>query len=73
MATPKRCIAAATAATVWPDGTPKSPDNAFNWDTGEPTAFNTKALKFHARWSRMRNFAEVKEGVTINKNWASMD
>jgi len=24
----------------WPDGTNKSLDNAFNWDTGAPSAFS---------------------------------
>jgi hypothetical protein len=25
----------------WPDGTPKSTGNAFDWNTGEPTVFAT--------------------------------
>lgn len=25
---------------LWPDGKPRSQDNAFNWRTGEPSAFS---------------------------------
>lgn len=73
MKLPRRCPPPPPEA--WEDGTRRSPDNAFNWNNGSATVFNTAAIKFHAKEvlaRAARNVAEQDGSTLRHKNYASI-
>ena len=82
MGLPKRCLKAAGVdidaaheGRCWPDGTPKSPGNAFNWSTRAPSVFNTKKNAAQERWRQAKLEGHLEQNgahLVHKRNWASM-